>query len=253
MMCDSRGVSDSERAPEAARHRRIPGILLAGAAALVAAAALVFFGMGNLTDAPESADDPVGPTAVHEPTEQLTDLPERAAADPLAIGSTDAPVTMVVLSDYQCPYCAQWHENTLPNLQIYVETDDLRIEWRDTVVYGPASERAARAAFAAARQGAFREFQDALFDGGEARSEDELSDEALLAVAGALGLDTAQFTADFNSDAASASVADDATIATSLGVYATPAFIIDGQPILGAQPTSVFVDALEQAIAAGRP
>lgn len=251
MMWDSRDVPDSERAPELARRRKTPWTLLAGAAAIIVAATLVFFNDG--TDAPESALSPVGPTAVHEPSGQLADLPTRPPTDPLAIGSANAPVTMIVLSDYQCPYCAQWHEHTLPNLQIYVESENLRIEWRDAVVYGPASERAARAAYAAAQQDAFREFQQALFDGGETRPESDISDAALLVTAAELGLDTAQFTTDFNSDAASASIADDAAVATSLGVYATPAFIINGQPILGAQPTQVFVDAVDQAIASARP
>ena len=160
---------------------------------------------------------------------------------------------MVVLSDYQCAYCAAWHHETLPQLMPYVETGALRVEWLDTIVYGPASQRAARAAYAAAQQDALQEIQTALFPGGETLSEAELSDEALLALAEELGLDTERFTADYDSEAAVESISADVETATTLGVYATPAFLIGGQPILGAQPSDVFITAIQQEIEAAGP
>lgn len=164
-----------------------------------------------------------------------------------AVGDVDAPVTLVMYSDYQCPYCATWNEDTLPAMMDYVDSGDLRIEWREVNVFGSASEQAAKAAYAAALQDKHWEFHNALFAGGEPRSPDELTPEALTAVAEQIGLDTEQFTADMNSEETAAAVADNAAMGTDLGAFSTPTFILDGQPYVGAQPTDVFVYAVEAA------
>src|SRR5699024_6295175 len=126
---------------------------------------------------------------------------------------------------------------------------DLRIEWRDANVYGPASERAARAAYAAALQGQYVEYHHALFEGGEIRSEAELSDDSLIALASDIGLDTDKFASDLNSEETSQVVAENAQLGQELGVYSTPSFLLGEQPVMGAQPTEVFEDAFEQALA----
>lgn len=43
---------------------------------------------------------------------------------------------MIVFSDYQCPYCSSWNQDTLPAMMAYVDDDQLRIEWRDLNVFG---------------------------------------------------------------------------------------------------------------------
>ena len=62
-----------------------------------------------------------------------------------------------------------------------------------------------------------------------------------------IGLDTDQFTTDMNSSETAEAVADNAAMGTDLGAFSTPTFILDGQPYVGAQPTDVFVDAVETA------
>jgi protein-disulfide isomerase len=161
----------------------------------------------------------------------------------------DAPVVLVVFSDYQCPFCAQWSEETLPLLMERVEAGELRIEFRDVNVFGPDSERAARAAYAAAEQDSFQEYHDALFAGGEHRSAEELTDESLVELAGELGLDTAQVATDMNSEETTAQVAENEKLGLDLGAYTTPAFVLGGQPIVGAQPSQVFLDAFDEALA----
>ena len=162
-------------------------------------------------------------------------------------GPADAPVKLVVFSDYQCPYCAAWSQDTLPKMLDYVDSGDLRIEWREVNVFGSASEQAAKAAYAAALQDKHWEFHNALFSDGKPRSPDELTPEALTAVAEQIGLDTDRFTSDMNSQETAEAVADNAAMGTDLGAFSTPTFILDGQPYVGAQPTDVFVDAVETA------
>ncbi|GAB2477095.1 hypothetical protein GCM10027063_17750 [Promicromonospora xylanilytica] len=132
----------------------------------------------------------------------------------------------------------------------HVEAGDLRVEWRDVNVFGPASERAARASYAAALQGTFWEYHDALFAGGEKRAEAELSDEALTALAGDLGLDVEQFGTDLESSAAATQIDRNAQLGLDLGAFSTPVFLMGGEPLVGAQPSHVFVDAFERALAA---
>lgn len=161
----------------------------------------------------------------------------------------DAPVTLVVFSDYQCPFCAKWSHDTLPLMMEYVEAGDLRIEWRDVNVFGPASERAARASYAAALQGAFWEYHDALYAGGEKRSEADLSEDALITLAGELGLDTERFVTEMNADSTASQIGENEQLGLDLGAYSTPVFLMGGQPLVGAQPSEVFVDAFDQALA----
>src|SRR5699024_6015856 len=108
------------------------------------------------------------------------------------MGPVDAPVVIVFFTDVQCPYCAQWVDETLPAMQEYVDRGELRIEWRDVNIYGDDSERGARASVAAAMQGQVEEYHAMLFEGGEIRSSGELSEESLVEEASELGMDPEQ-------------------------------------------------------------
>ena len=81
-------------------------------------------------------------------------LARRDADDYTAIGDVDAPLVMIEYSDYRCPYCALYATETQPELiKKYVDTGKLRIEWRDTPIFGEQSLDAAVAAPAAGEQG----------------------------------------------------------------------------------------------------
>lgn len=241
--------------PPATRTRRsivVPVVVLVVAAVLIVVALATSWDKTTPTAAPTTPGH-IAPTEVQNP--ELPDLTAVEARDPddlLATGPVDAPVVLVVFSDYQCPFCARWNDQTLPALRKHVDAGDLRIEWRDVNVFGAASERASRAAYAAALQGAFWEFHDTLFPGGDIRSEKELSDDALTALAGELGLDTARFTTDLASAGTAEVIAAHQKLGLDLGATSTPAFIMGGQPIVGAQPTQVFEDAFQTALAAAK-
>lgn len=205
---------------------------------------------------PEDGAVPAGqgaPTEVQNPEQpDLTEVEARDEDDLLAAGRVDAPVALIVFSDYQCPFCARWSDQTLPSMMEHVEAGDLRIEWRDINVFGPASDRAARASYAAAVQGAFWEYHDALFENGERRSERELSEEALIVLAGELGLDIEQFATDLAAEETAQVIATNQQLGFDLGATSTPVFILGGQPIVGAQPTEVFENAFQAALDAAQ-
>ena len=232
----------------------VPAIIIVAAIVLIGAILVINRDSGSGPDAGDSAAGAqVGPEALSQEAAQpdLTVVETRDETDPLAVGPVDAPVGLVIFSDYQCPYCAKWSTETLPIMMEHAESGDLRIEWRDLTLFGPASERASRAAYAAALQGedTFLDYHHALFANGENRSEEQLSDESLTALAEEVGLDTEAFTADFTSPETEQAVADNAQLGLDLGAYSTPAFLLGGQPIMGAQPAEVFVNTLESALA----
>lgn len=198
------------------------------------------------------ADRVVGPEGEAAPDDEPAENPygveRREDGDPLAHGPVDAPVVMVVYSDFQCPFCALWSHDTAPVMLERAEAGDLRIEWRDVDVFGEDSARAARAAYAAGLQDRYLDYHQALFEGGEKPSAQTLTDEGLVGVAEDLGLDVERFSADVASDQVRAAVERNAEEARRLGAFSTPSFLIGSEPVVGAQPTEVFADAVDAAL-----
>lgn len=181
----------------------------------------------------------------HQPVER------RQPGDPLAMGDPDAPVALVVFSDYRCPFCAKFSRDTEPELvKRYVDTGQLRIEWRDFAIFGPQSMAAARAGRAAAEQGRFWEFNRAVYAAAPERSKADLTDEDLIGFARQAGVpDIEKFTAGMRGNTFDAAINADLAQGSGIGVPSTPAFLIDDVPLLGAQPTEEFVRAIDGALA----
>nr|WP_079023823.1 DsbA family protein [Streptomyces odonnellii] len=178
---------------------------------------------------------------------ELVKLARRDAADRLAVGRPDAPVVMVEYADFKCGYCGKFARDSEPALvKKYVGDGTLRIEWRNFPIFGNESEAAARASWAAGRQGRFWQFHAAAYAQGSKEkgfSADRLDD--LARTAGVKDLD--RFRDDRESDAAEAAVRKDQAEAYGLGATSTPSFLVNGRPIAGAQPTETFTRVIEAA------
>ncbi len=85
--------------------------------------------------------------------------------DPV-LGKSDAPVTIIEFSDFQCPYCLRWWEETLPQIkQAYIDTGKVRLIYRDfPLAFHPGAEPAALAANCAHEQGKYWEMHDKIFE-----------------------------------------------------------------------------------------
>lgn len=174
----------------------------------------------------------------------------REDGDPTALGRADAPVVLIEYADFQCPFCRRFARETEPRLiEEYVNRGLLRIEWRDLPLLGPESRNAAAAARAAAAQGRFWEYHDMLYAEERRVNSGTLDDDALRAIAERIGLDLARFDADRTSTAVLDAIARDEQEATRLGITGTPAFIVGGLPVIGAQPYEVFQQAIDEALA----
>ena len=221
----------------------LPAIVaLAAAVALIAALAGVFSGA-------DEADRSVGsPTDSQRSSTSDDSLARRQVDDPMAKGEADAPVVLIAYSDFQCPFCGKWARDTAPALEEqYVTDGTLRIEWRDFPYLGPESATAALAGRAAAAQGAFWEFHDAMYADQLPPNSGNLNQEYVEGIADELGLDVQQFRSDMKSQTTEQLVDADFQEGQELGITGTPSFLINGVPVIGAQPTEVFEDLIEEA------
>ncbi|MEG3627692.1 DsbA family protein [Streptomyces poriticola] len=236
--------SRSSRSSRSSRVRRAAAALVLVTSLVVAAVA--FTGGEDRADAPAGS---AAPTAAAPADPGLLALARRDSGDPYALGEPDAPVVLIAYSDFQCTYCGRFARETKPVLlRDYVERGVLRIEWRNYPIFGGESEQAARAGWAAGRQGRFWQFHDVAYAEPRERNTGAFAERELVAMAERAGIgDLDRFRADLASPAAEKAVQRDAGEGYSLGVSSTPAFLLNGRPILGAQPTHVFTEAVETA------
>lgn len=230
--------------PRGSKSWLVPTTVIVAVAALSAIA----FTSGSSSKAstnPETSSSAM----VSQPTQQVN-LARRKPGDPLAIGSINAPVVLIEYSEFQCPFCGMFARNTKPSLiKKYVANGTLRIEWRDFPYLGSESTTAALASRAAANQGKFWQYHDALFAHQFPPNSGHLTESYLTGIARTLGLDLEKFRIDLHSSATKTAVSKDFIEGQSIGVTGTPSFLVNSTPIVGAQPLAVFTQAIELAAA----
>jgi protein-disulfide isomerase len=162
--------------------------------------------------------------------------------DDPARGPATAPVTVVLFSDFQCPFCARVE----PTLKQIEETyrGKVRIVWKhQPLPFHPSALPAARAAEAARSQGKFWEMHDKLFAG-----QQTLSDGAYVRFARELGLDTTRFERDAAAEATAKRIAEDQRIAASVGATGTPTLFVNCRKVVGAQPFEAFKAIVDEEL-----
>ena len=160
-----------------------------------------------------------------------------------AVGAANAPVTIVVFSDFECPFCREAAQ-LLHDVQ-RLESEDVRLVFRHLPLAIHAhAQRAAEAAECAAQQGTFWTFHDALF-----RHQKQLSDPELLSYAVSAGAEREAFRQCLERGAARAIIDADRRAALLAGVDGTPAIFINGRRFTG--PRSV--ERLRRVIAEEKP
>ncbi len=149
--------------------------------------------------------------------------------DPRSLGHDDAPIVIVEYSDYQCPYCGQFHTNVLPRLQSeYIDTGKVRLIFRDLpLAMHRESVPAAIAAHCAAEQGKFWAINGALF-----ANQRALGTELYERLAQTLNLDTDKFSTCVRSPLSRKSVQMGVQEAKRYGLNSTPSFIL-GRSVQG--------------------
>jgi protein-disulfide isomerase len=161
-------------------------------------------------------------------------------------GSPTAPVWVIEVSDFQCPYCKQWHDETYQTLKNeYVRTGKVRLAY----VNFPLAQHqyawpAAESAMCAGAQGKFWEMHDALFNT-QAKWEALPSPATFFdSLARAQGVDIARWHACVQSGKMKSTIQADHDRAQTAGAGSTPSFMIGDKLLVGAQP----IDDLRRAI-----
>jgi protein-disulfide isomerase len=210
---------------------------VAAAAALIAAALI---GISALTgDDGESAPPPAtidGRAAAR----LFAGIPQ----DGIVLGRPDAPVTLVEFADFQCPFCATFARDGLPEIvQKYVRPGKVRMELRALAFLGPDSEKAREMAFAAGEQDRFWQFGHLLFENQGAENSGWVTEELLEATANAVpGLDVERALADRTADAVAEEAERADQHAERAGISGTPSFLAGRT---GGKLTRVEIESLD--------
>lgn len=165
------------------------------------------------------------------------------------IGPENAPITLIEFSDYECPYCRQWYQETFPQIMEEYQ-GKIRFVYRDFPLVGlhANASPAAEAAYCAGEQGKYWPFHDKLFSGSYA-----LSTSTYIQYATDLGLDLTQYKECVDTHKYQSTVEDNYQFAADLGIQSTPTFFINGLAIVGAQPFSVFKQVIDKELAGEIP
>ncbi len=211
---------------------------------LVALAAAAFLILPNFT--------PVGEIKTIDPR-------PRPQANGNAAGDPDAPVKMEEFSDFQCPFCDRFSQDTEGQIMdAYVATGKVYFLYRSFGSWiGPESGDAAEAAYCAGDQGKFWEMHDIIFANQTGENVGNYTPKRLLAFAETLGLNMGDFRSCFNGGTYKDRVQQDLTDGQAAKIQATPSFVltytVNGQPkseiIEGAVPFSDFQAKLDAALA----
>ncbi len=171
-----------------------------------------------------------------------------------ALGSADAPLTMVEFTDLQCPFCRQFMLTSFDQIKKnWIDTGKLRYITRDFPLdFHAQAMPAARAARCAGEQGKFWEMRMTLM-----RNANLLTSEYIARTAADLKLDAMPFAACLGSTRHDAEIAADMQEGTKLGVGGTPTFImgrttaaaVEGPMLVGALPYVQFDAKLKELLA----
>jgi protein-disulfide isomerase len=157
-------------------------------------------------------------------------------------GPETAPISIIEFSDFQCPFCRQV-QPALAELQT-LYGDKIRWSFKDLplVSIHPNAQGAAEAARCAADQGKFWEFRAAMF------ASTNITPELFQSTADGLGVNSDEFKACMASGRHSEAVSADSEEAAALGISGTPAFVINGVLLSGAQPLENFVSVIDREL-----
>jgi protein-disulfide isomerase len=158
-------------------------------------------------------------------------------------GTTGAPITIVVFSDFQCPFCRR----VLPTMEQVLKEYDGKVLLafrQNPLPMHKNAMSAAKATLAAHEQGKFWEMHDALFG----NQSDVATDEGIEKTAKGIGLNMAKFKKDWKSTKYDKQIQDDIAFARKSGATGTPAFFVNGVHLKGAKPVESFREVIDKLL-----
>lgn len=194
-------------------------------------------------------------TSAHAPQKPTT-ATVGIQGDPV-MGSSSAPVTIVEFSDFECPYCKRFHDETLPKLkQHYINKGLVRLIHKDLPLpFHQHARLAATAARCAIEDGKYWQAYEALFD-----QQNCLDCKGPIAVAATTGINQDRLTSCIEEKRKEQDLNINNSEAELNDIRATPTFIIgptstrlhSGRIIEGAIPWERFQPIIEEALSNAR-
>jgi protein-disulfide isomerase len=163
-----------------------------------------------------------------------------------SLGDPDSPVTVVEMTDYECPFCRRHHSQVM-SLILSEYGDRIRyvtINFPLSSIH-PLAFTAALAAECVHEQGLFWQYNDALF-----AATESLVPDTLVAIAAGLGVEIEAFVQCVNSGATQDIVVRDIQDGQRFGVTGTPTFFINGKKLVGARAIDIFRQVIDAELAA---
>lgn len=229
----------------------------AKAAAVVLAVALAFgagIGVGRLTVAEAGTASSAPPPGSGAPASAapgasfpLAGLP----SDGALLGRSDAKVQLTYWADFQCPYCARFAQQVLPQLAPRIADGTVSVLHRDFVFLGPESLDAAVAVRCAGQQGRFWEMHEAVYAMQAGENQGAFALPRLRQIATLAGLEPAAFDACLGAHDVLVDVLADTAAGVRAGVSSTPTIDIPGRTFLGVPDPATLVGAIDDAARAG--
>ncbi len=170
------------------------------------------------------------------------------SADPIW-GDPAAPVTVVEISDFECPFCGR----VAPTIEKVKETygKDVRVVWKNNPLpfhkHARPVHEAAMVVFALGGNDAFWKFYKNAFANQKALTEENIEKWAKES-----GVDMAKFKEEYKAKKYDKKIEEDIALARKIGASGTPAFRINGVTISGAQPFEKFKEVIDQELAASK-
>ena len=199
------------------------------------------------TAKPASAAAPA-PTSPGLPTDSISTMADQGRIR----GNTAAPIWLIEVSDFQCPYCKRWHDETYQAIdKEFVQTGKVRLAFLNYPIPSihPNALGAAEAAMCASVQGKFWEMHDALFNSQESWAKSSNPMPAFDTLSRKAGVDPTRWRDCITSHAALALINADRDRLGTRGVQSTPTFFVGDESILGAQPADSFRVAIKRQLA----
>ncbi|MCC3267597.1 DsbA family protein [Arthrobacter gengyunqii] len=208
-------------------HKAVPSLIIAG---LLVSGGVVSCGTSGDSSSPDtsvsaSASPSPEVTVPADQMDQMVPADARAITNP-----ADPQATLVLFTDYQCPYCAMMDPLVQQAKADY--GDEVRIVVRNyPLPKHKNAEPSARAVEAAAEQGKLEAMAAKVFEHQEDWKNESNVDDLFVSYAEDLGLDMEQFRSDYSSDAIKERVARDLQDAQDLEVKGTPTLYLDGTAV----------------------
>jgi protein-disulfide isomerase len=167
-------------------------------------------------------------------------------------GSATAPVWLVEISDFQCPFCKEWHDKSFAIIdREYVKTGKVRLAYLNFPLarIHPNAQAAAEAAMCAGVQGKFWELHSSLFDTQAKWAPLKSPLEMFESLARAAGVEPKAWNSCMSTHATAKVIEADRDRSARAGVESTPTFFIGDRAFAGAHPIDSFRVAIDQALA----